>query len=87
MKILLIVLSIIGLLKLVSLFIILIIHIVFAIRKERIDGINRTSCLAKINECYIIPTIDISFSGEYKEIMFYWLCFEYYCSYTIDKGK
>ena len=65
----------------------LIIHIFYAIRKQRIDGINRTSCFAKINECYLIPTINVVTSGKYLEVMCYWLWFEYYASYSIDKGE
>ena len=85
MKILLIVLSIIGLLKLVSLFILCIIEIYHRIVKVNINGITKEYGMYKDDSWYIIPSIKVSKSGKYFEINVEWLCFQYYSAYKIDK--
>lgn len=87
MKILIIILSIIGLLKLVSLFILYIIETYYCIIKKYINGIIKHYGIYKDNSWYIIPTIRISKCGQYFGIMIDWLCFQYYSSYNIDKDK
>ena len=87
MKILLIILSIIGLLKLVSLFILCVIEIYYRIIKKDINGINKSYGIYKDDRWYFIPTITFSKTDKYFEIMFYWLCFQYYSSYNIDKDE
>lgn len=85
MKILLIILLIIGLLKLVSLFILCVIEIYHRIVKVDINGITKQYGVYKDDSWYIIPTIRISKSGKYFEIIVEWLCFQYYSCYNIDK--
>ena len=85
MKILLIILSIIGLLKLVSLFILCVIEIYYRIIKKDINGINKSYGIYKDDSWYIIPTIRVSKCNQYFEIMVEFLCFQYYASYNIDK--
>lgn len=87
MKILLIILSIIGLLKLVSLFILYVIEIYYHIIKKDINGITKQYGIYKDDSWYIIPTIRVSKCGQYFEIMVEWLCFQYYSSYKIDKDE
>ena len=86
MKILLIILSIIGLLKLVSLFILCVIEIYYRIIKVDINGIDKSYGIYKDDSWYIIPTIRVSKVSQYFEIMVEWLCFQYYSSYKVDKG-
>lgn len=85
MKIVLIILSIIGLLKVVSLFILCIIEIYYRIIKKDINGIDKSYGIYKDDSWYIIPTIRISKCNQYFEIMVEFLCFQYYASYNIDK--
>jgi len=85
MTILLIILSIIGLLKLVSLFILCVIEIYYRIIKVDINGITKQYGIYKDDIWYIIPTIRISKTSKYFELMVEWLCFQYYSSYNIDK--
>ena len=87
MKILLIILSIIGLLKLVSLFILCCIEIYHRIVKIDINGIKKHYGIYNDGQWYIIPTISFSKEGKYFELMMYWLCFQYYSSYIIDKDE
>lgn len=87
MKILIIILSIIGLLKLVSLFILCVIEIYYRIIKTYINGITKQYGIYKDDCWYIIPTIRISKTNKYFEIMVEWLCFQYYSSYNIDKDE
>lgn len=87
MKILIIILSIIGLLKLVSLFILCIIETYYSIIKKYINGITKQYGIYKDDSWYIIPTIRVSKFGEYFEIMVEWLCFQYYSSYKINKDE
>lgn len=87
MKILIIILSIIGLLKLVSLFILCVIEIYYRIINTYIDGITKQYGIYKDDSWYIIPTIRISKCDKYFEIMVQWLCFQYYSSYKIDKDE
>ena len=86
MKILLIILSIIGLLKLVSLFILCVIEIYHRIIKIDINGVTKQYGIYKDDSWYIIPTIRISKTNKYFEIIVEWLCFQYYSCYNIDKG-
>ena len=85
MIILLIILSIIGLLKLVSLFILCIIEAYYYNKEPTIYGITKQYGIYKDDSWYIIPTIRISKTNKYFEIMVEWLCFQYYSSYNIDK--
>ena len=78
MKILLIVLSIIGLLKLVSLFILALLQIYHYIKGNKVIEAHRDSCFYIEDSFYILPTVTISYTGKYFEIMFHWLKFEYY---------
>ena len=78
MKILLIILSIIGLLKLVSLFILVLLQIYYYIKGNNVIEAHRDSCFYIEDNFYILPTITISYTGKYFEIMFHWLKFEYY---------
>ena len=87
MKILIIILSIIGLLKLVSLFITCIIEIYYRIIKKDINGIVKEYGVYKDDYWYIIPTIRVSKCNQYFEIMVELLCFQYYCSYKVDKDE
>ena len=87
MKILLIILSIIGLLKLVSLFILCVIETYYRIIKKDINGVTKHYGIYKDSVWYIIPTIRISKCGKYFEIMVHLLCFQYYSSYKIDKDE
>ena len=87
MKILLIILSIIGLLKLVSLFILCVIEIYYRIIKKNINGITKEYGIYKDDSWYIIPTIRVSKCNQYFEIMVEWLCFQYYSCYNIDKDE
>ena len=77
MKILLIILSIIGLLKLVSLFILCVIETYYRIIKKDINGVKKSYGIYKDDSWYIIPTIRISKCGQYFEIMIEFLCFQY----------
>ena len=87
MKILLIILSIIGLLKLVSLFILCIIEIYCSYKDKNIDGIKKSYGIYRDDSWYIIPTIRISKCNKYFELMIEFLCFQYYSSYYIDKDE
>jgi hypothetical protein len=87
MKILLIILSIIGLLKLVSLFILCIIETYYYNKQPSINGITKQYGVYKDDSWYIIPTIRVSKCNKYFEIMVEWLCFQYYSAYNIDKDE
>jgi hypothetical protein len=78
MKILLIILSIIGLLKLVSLFILALLQIYYCIKGNKIVEAHRDSCFYIEYNFYILPPIEISFTGRIFEFTFHWLKFEYY---------
>ena len=78
MKILIIILSIIGLLKLVSLFILALLQIYYYIKGNNVIEAHRDSCFYIGDSFYILPTIAISYTSKYFEIMFHWLKFEYY---------
>ena len=78
MKILIIILSIIGLLKLVSLFILALLQIYHYIKGNNVTEAHRDSCFYIEDSFYILPTITISYTSKYFEIMFHWLKFEYY---------
>ena len=68
MKILLIILSIIGLLKLVSLFILCIVEIYHRIVKVDINGISKQYGIYKDDSWYIIPTIRVSKCNQYFKL-------------------
>ena len=85
MKVLIIILSIIGLLKLVSLFILFVIEMYHCVINKNINGIDKSYGIYRNDNWYIIPTISISKTNKYFEIMMYWLCFQYYSAYNIDK--
>jgi hypothetical protein len=87
MKIVFIILSIIGLLKLVSLFILFIIETYYRIIDVSINGITKHYGIYKDDQWYFIPTISFSKTNKYFEIMIYWLYFQYYSSYKIDKDE
>ena len=78
MKILIITLFIIGLLKLVSLFILALLQIYYYIKGNKVVEAHRDSCFYIEENFYIIPTIAVSHTGKYYEIIFHWLKFEYY---------
>ena len=78
MKILLIILSIIGLLKLGSLFILALLQIYYYVKGNKVVEAHRDSCFYIEENFYIIPTIAVSHTGKYFEIVFHWLKFEYY---------
>ena len=78
MIILIIILSIIGLLKLVSLFILALLQIYHYIKGNKVIEAHRDFCFYIEDILYILPTVAISYTGEYFEIMFHWLKFEYY---------
>ena len=65
-------------LKLVSLFILALLQIYYCIKGNRIVEAHRDSCFYIEDNFYILPTIAISHTGKYFEIMFHWLKFEYY---------
>ena len=87
MKILIIILSIIGLLKLVSLFTLCVIEIYCSYKDKNINGIKKSYGIYRDDSWYIIPTIRVSKSNEYFEIMIEFLCFQYYSAYHIDKDE
>ncbi len=78
MKILLIILSIIGSLKLLSLFILALLQLYYYNKGNKIIDAHRDSCFYICDCFYIIPTISISCTGKYFEIMCHWLKLEYY---------
>ena len=87
MKILLIILSIIGLLKLVSLFILALLQIYNFIKGNKVIEAHRDSCFYIEDSFYILPTVAISHTGKYFEIMFHWLKFEYYEATCLEFEK
>ena len=84
MKILLIILLIIGLLKLLSLFILALLQIYYYVKGNKVIEAHRDSCFYIEENFYIIPTIAVSHTGKYYEIMFHWLKFEYYEATTLE---
>ena len=87
MKIVLITLVIIGLLKLVSLFILCIIELYSHITDANINGMKKSYGIYKDDQFYLIPTISFAKSNQYFEIMVYFLWFQLYSSYYIDKDR
>lgn len=85
MKIILIILSIIGLLKLVSLFILCAIELYCHFKHININNIEKEYGLYKDDIFYLIPTISFSKGNVYFELMACWLCFQYYSAYSIKK--
>lgn len=84
-KILIIILSIIGLLKIVELLALCVIEIYYRIVKIDIEGVSKSFAIFKDDIWYVIPTIGISKVGRYLEIQVSFLCFQYDVSYKIDK--
>ena len=78
MKIVLITLAIIGSIKLSSLFILALLQIYYYIKGNKVVEAHRDSCFYIEENFYIIPTIAVSHTGKYYEIIFHWLKFEYY---------
>ena len=87
MKILLIILSVIGLLKIVSLFILCIIELYYKIIGTYINDIKKSYGIYKDDQWYIIPTITIAKNNKCFEVMVYWLCFQYYSSYYLNENE
>ena len=78
MKIVLITLAIIGSLKLLSLFVLALLQIYYYIKGNKVVEAHRDSCFYIEDNFYILPTIAISHTSRYFEIMFHWLKLEYY---------
>ena len=78
MKIVLITLAIIGSIKLLSLFILALLQIYYYIKGNKVVEAHRDSCFYIEENFYIIPTIAVSHTSKYYEIIFHWLKFEYY---------
>lgn len=78
MKIILIALAVIGSLKLLSLFISTLLQIYYYIKGNKVIEAHKDFCFYIADNFYILPTITISHTGKYFEIMFHWLKFEYY---------
>ena len=89
MNTILIILSIIGLLKLVSLFILALLQIYHYIKGNKVVEAHRDSCFYIEASFYILPTIEISHTSRYFEIMFHWLKLEYYeaTCFTFEKDE
>ena len=87
MKIVLIIISIIGLLKLVSLFILCVIKVVYYLKKDEIIEIQKSYYIYKVLQFYIIPTIRINKYDKYFEVEFAWFNVEYYSSYTLIREE
>jgi len=87
MKIVLIILSIIGLLKLVSLFILCVIKVVYYLKKDEIVEIQKSYYIYKVLEFYIIPTIRISKYNKFFDVEFIWFNVQYYSSYTLIREE
>ena len=85
MKILLIILSIIGLLKLVSLFVLCAIELYCHFKHINVDNIQKEYGIYKDDSFYLIPTISFAKGKIYFELVAYWLCFQYYSAYSIKK--
>lgn len=83
MNTLLIILSFIGLLKLVSLIVLCYITIVMKQKNKEINDIIKYYGIYKDDSWYIIPTIRFSKGNNYFELMFEWLCIQYYSCYKI----
>ena len=84
MKILLIVLSIIGLLKLVSLFILALLQIYYYIKGNKVVEAHRDFVFCFDETFYIIPTIDVSYCAKYFTVAFHWLKLDYYESTKLE---
>lgn len=85
MKILLIILSIIGLLKLVSLFILCAIELYCHFKHINIDNISKEYGIYRNQSIYLFPTIKISKTNIFFQVAVKWLCFEYFSAYKITK--
>ena len=84
MKILLIILSIIGLLKLVSLFVLFMSQLYYHIKGKQSIELHRDSLFYfSMANFYIIPTVKI-YNSTYLEIEMYWLGIEYYQAYKME---
>ena len=87
MKILIIILSIIGLLKLVSLFILCVLQIYSKIKGNKVLESHRDACFYINDRFYIFPSIEVSKSGKYFEIAFYWFNIQYYEATKLEYEK
>ena len=90
MKIILIILSIIGLLKLVSLFILCIIEVYNKIKGIDIIELEKVSGIYTGSELFIIPSIKISLYGNSPrrfDFSILWFNLEYYSSYCLKYGE
>ena len=65
-------------LKLVSLFILALLQIYHYIKGNKVIEAHRDSCFYIENNFYILPTIVISHTTKYVEVIIHWLCIEYY---------
>ena len=87
MKVVLIILSVIGSLKLLSLFILALLQIYHYIKGNKVVEAHRDSCFYIEDNFYIFPTIAISHTSRYFEIMFHWLKLEYYEAIGLEFEK
>ena len=84
MKIVLIILSVIGLLKLLDFLVICIIELYYKIRKIELVTIHRESGIYNPDGFYIVPTFKIHKYSNRIDFVFIWLYFEYYSSYWLE---
>lgn len=61
-----------------SLFILALLQIYHYIKGNKVVESHRDSCFYIESNFYILPTIAISHTSSYFEIMFHWLKLEYY---------
>lgn len=90
MKIILIILSIIGLLKLVSLFILCVIEVYNKIKGTDFVELEKVSGIYKASELIIIPSIKLSLYGNSPkrfDFSILWFNLEYYSSYCLKYGE
>lgn len=85
MKVFIIILVILGLLKVVSFFILLCVELYYKIKRIEIDGIVKTHSFYIIDSFILIPTIKLNKYSKYYDIVFEWLCFQYYSNYYVDR--
>lgn len=84
MKIILIILSVIGLLKLVSLFILCVIELYYKCTSQNFLEIGKDyGIYCKETDCHIIPTISFNKVGSYFEVKANFLKWEYYSAYKL----
>ena len=87
MKILLIILSVLGVLRIVELLFELAFSIYCEIKyKDNFIGINKLSLFHITHDCYLLPTFSIYFYKNSWEFIIYFLKFSYYNAYSLDTG-